>query len=200
MSIYSLSLARHRYAGLVSQSSEGDWKERAIQMARVVKEIAVQELGKGARRTRAVIETPDNWFTDRGEDSKRDEAVQKLYWFVGHLVGALEGLMYHAGYIQDIWTVVPKAWKGQTPKPIMHDRGVKALTDQGWILDPKKFKHDVAEAVLLARIAGNKLRSEFSGGKGWTRVWSSNGQEMPLLDGVHIRQWIPPRSNGSLTY
>ena len=39
--------------------------------------------------TDIIIELPTNWFNERGMTSKDNEAIQKLYYFVGALIGIL---------------------------------------------------------------------------------------------------------------
>lgn len=191
MSIYSLSRQRTERLWYVTQPFSGaDWMTRAVRMANAVCEEAIAvwtlqicELGKS---TWAFVETPDNWFNERGMDSKNAGDVQKLYWFVGYLVAQIanRGILLN---LEEIWTVVPKAWKGQTPKGIMVDRGVAELSARSGIVfdDENRLPDDAAEACLLARIAAFKIRSKFSEGKGWARVWSRNLD----LSAIRIREW-----------
>lgn len=135
-----------------------------------------------------VCETPDNWFTDKGMDSKNAGDIQKLYWFVGALLGAIQHRAAGGIGLQEIWTTIPKAWKGQTPKRIMVERAMRQL-DRCGIWPEKTIPDDAGEAVLLARIAGEKFRTKIEEGKGWARIWSRSWEAM--ADVVKIRMWSP---------
>ena len=94
-----------------------------------------------------VIETPANWFGPRGQVSKDNEAVQKLYY----LVGAVIGILTQHPWVHSIWSVAP-TWKGQTPKEIMIKRARSYARSQDLVLN-KDAPDDTAEALLLARYA-----------------------------------------------
>jgi len=98
-----------------------------------------------------IIELPTNWFNERGMTSKDNEAIQKLYYFVGALIG----ILYNKPNVFSIWGVSPMAWKGTTPKPVMIERAYKYLKTMGKDTDIK-MPHDTCEALLLGRFAFSK--------------------------------------------
>lgn len=98
-----------------------------------------------------IIEVPTNWFNERGMTSKDNEAIQKLYYFVGTLIG----ILYNKPNVFSIWGVTPMAWKGSAPKPVMVERAYKYLKNLGRDTDIK-MPHDTCEALLLGRFAFSK--------------------------------------------
>lgn len=194
ISLYSLTCDKTLWAMQVSQPSEShtDWQQRAIKMATTVSVALVQAMnstdfdpGDGVEDLWLVSETPDNWFSEKGIDSKNAGDIQKLYWFVGMMVSNLRMCALEIN-LRQIWTVVPKAWKGQTPKPIMEKRAARWLDSCG-ICPEKPIPDDAAEAVLLARIAAEKFRTNPEEGKGWARLWSN--REGRQVDRIKIQLW-----------
>ncbi len=98
-----------------------------------------------------IIELPTNWFNERGMASKDNEAIQKLYYFVGALIG----ILYNKPNVHSIWGVTPMAWKGDVKKPIMVERAHRYLKNLGRDID-EKIPHDTCEALLLGRFAFSK--------------------------------------------
>lgn len=188
MSIYSLHQQQTETFWYITQPLGGpDWMSRAVRMAQGTVDLVDRHWNTevdGENRVVAAVETPSNWFTDKGMDSKNAGDIQKLYWFVGHLTSCL---IASAAWLDlaEIWTVVPNAWKGQTPKSIMVTRAVTHLRESSIEFDEKDLPHDAAEAVLLAKITGNKLCSNLEEGKGWERIWSS----ISGVDSIKARQW-----------
>lgn len=140
-------------AGFIKQqtSSSVDYHARGAYMAaEVIRIISVLE--PPVPLLDVVIEAPANWFDSRGTASKDSEAVQKLYYQVGLLVG----MLCNHDAVRSVWCCTPGQWKGQTPKPIMVTRSQRFTAAQGIFL-PDHVPHDVHEAILLGRWA-SKLR------------------------------------------
>lgn len=148
-SIGSLGYALHENgcitsAGVIKQKgNQGGYHWRGAGMASTVAQLVV-----GIPKVHVVIETPTNWFNERGMASKDSEAVQKLYYVVGAIVGVCQGILN----VDSVWGVDPNKWKGQTPKKIMQTRCEKYLGVMDLKL-PDRAPHDTAEAVLLAAYA-----------------------------------------------
>jgi hypothetical protein len=117
------------------------WQAKATYMAH---QIATTASINGGKRCFIVIETPGNWFTTKGVDSKNNGAVQKLYCVVGMIIAACQSLDNAVA----IATVEPSGWKGQTPKPIMEKRCHKMLEMHGMHCDLPYT--DSMEALMLA--------------------------------------------------
>jgi hypothetical protein len=190
MSIYSLNRQKTEKVYFIHQPLGGsDWMLRATQMAMQVEHEIVMLSRLDMNRVFLIIETPSNWFTEKGMDSKNAGDIQKLYWFVGCIAHAC------AHYpVDELWTVIPSAWKGQTPKPIMVDRACTHLEDcnvrdkDGNLVISdgiNPIPHDAAEAVLLAKIAAAKISSNLKEGKGWSKIWS-HGDPKDILK---VRTW-----------
>ncbi len=146
-------------AGVISQhtSRDEDYHARGFYMAqtieRRIKDIS-EEMQEGVD---VLIEVPANWFCERGSASKDNEAVQKLYYQVGAIIGLLATLPY----VRGVWTVQPHQWKGQTPKAVMVKRALAYASAQGVFLQ-EKIPHDTFEALLLG-VYGLKLRGSEPG-------------------------------------
>lgn len=122
----------------------------ARQLLRVIEEAAESIEGP----LDVILEVPSNWFDSRGMDSKNSEAVQKLYYQAGAIVGALAT----SKGVHSIWTVTPIQWKGTTPKDVMVRRA-KAFAGAQGIFLRNGIPHDSCEALLLGKYAV-QLRQE----------------------------------------
>jgi hypothetical protein len=167
-----------RNTGVIQQHTDAEvaYQTRAKAMADTVERL-INILIEWDELVDVIIETPENWFGPKGMDSKNSDAVQRLYWQVGVIVGILS----HTANVSGIWCVGPTQWKGQTPKPVMLARALKYTAEQQIFL-PETIPHDTAEAVLLGRF-GLKLRF-------FTDDGSADYQE-PLIC-IHRRGYIPP--------
>lgn len=137
----------------VSYHARGLWMAREVHrlIDNVVLPNILQHMPQGLPLVQrdqldVVMEVPTNWFNERGIASKDDEAVQKLYYQVGAIVGTL---CAHPN-VSGIWVVEPMQWKGQAPKNVMKERAFKYAARQGINL-PDTVPHDTCEAILLAR-------------------------------------------------
>lgn len=150
-------------AGAIVQKTHHsvDYRRRAHAMAHIVDHTIAHQIAFGLPyRLAVVIETPSNWFTPRAIKSKDSEAVQRLYFMTGCLVGRLAS----NDDVDSIWGVYPK-WKGQTPKAIMKRRALNRLQQAGRHVTPS-MTHDTAEAILLGlyaaeRTTDNRLHTSF---------------------------------------
>lgn len=136
--------------GFVKQTSDTliDYHARGLWMAQNVYFLIGGMLGDhSSDKLDTIIEIPTNWFNQRGQQSKDNEAVQKLYYTVGCIVAVL---VSHP-HIKSIWCTSP-VWKGNVPKKIMVERAQHMARAQGRELK-KGCPHDTAEAILLARWA-----------------------------------------------
>lgn len=106
-----------------------------------------------------IIEVPANWFNQRGQQSKDNEAIQKLYFTVGCIIA----LLACHPYVNSVWCITP-IWKGSLPKDVMVERAKRfALAQDRTLKD--HVPHDTAEALLLARWALDRyepLTGEFA--------------------------------------
>jgi hypothetical protein len=152
-SIRSLGLAVFDESGAVtkiaslklSNGHEDDYVIRAVAMARSIVPYVMD--GDWS----VVTETPAHWSHARGTNSESSESVQKLYWFVGTLVGHLIDLPQ----VKDIYTVKPAQWKGTVPKAVMTARARKMFPT----LPIDSFPHDTHEALILGSWARRKIES-----------------------------------------
>ncbi len=138
-------LGHLRHAIILQQttSAQTSYHARGLWMAREVRRLVDTS---GCTSVDVIMEVPTNWFNERGQASKDDEAVQKLYYQVGTIIGTLAAHPSIAG----IWVVEPMQWKGQAPKNVMKERAFKFAARQGVNL-PAGIPHDTCEAILLAR-------------------------------------------------
>ena len=151
--IWDLSTGRpNRIAG-VKTEGKAPWQARANNCAMQVINSIFSLLNRSEANCMAVggviVETPSNWFTEKGQASKDVEAVQKLYYFCGNLIArfADEGL--------PVWSIRPEAWKGQTPKRLMVRRSLERFEKYG--IEPAPgMTHDAHEAHLLAVHAAHR--------------------------------------------
>lgn len=154
-----------------SPSSNNDTYEyqvRALAMAHTVINTAVsliKALPDGGLHV--LTEMPNNWQTQKGNDSKNSESVQKLYWFVGAMLGAMST---HSA-CGTLHGVYPNEWKGATPKTVMVKR---ALAYQSQIMTYSS--HDAAEAVLLSK---------------WS--WDHRSPQAKICEGGHILLVMGPQ-------
>ena len=100
-----------------------------------------------------VVEQPSNWFNGKGAAAKDSESIQKLYQFVGALLEALTHQMPQS--VQSVYTVTPTEWKGQVDKKVMVARCDEFLGRTGFAA--YDYTHDVAEAILLAKWASDRV-------------------------------------------
>ena len=150
-SIRSLGLAVFDEAGTVTKiahlklanGNDEDYVIRAVAMARSI----VPYVMEGDWNV--VTETPAHWCHARGTNSESSESVQKLYWFVGTIVGHLMALPQ----VKDIYTVKPAQWKGTVPKAVMTTRAKKMFPT----LPIDSFPHDTHEALILGAWAKRKI-------------------------------------------
>lgn len=98
-----------------------------------------------------IIEMPANWMGGRGEQSKDNEAVQKLY----ATVGCIASHPVIRAYCSVVCWVQPGQWKGQVDKDIMLNRAVRYAGVGHKITD-----HNQAEAILLGRYCVERLARE----------------------------------------
>lgn len=158
-SISSLGTAFHDYKGSLEEaclltntnSTSMPWQERAEFMARATAEfwwrrLTMNRIAYGALIV--VIEMPENWFGERGMQSKDSEAIQKLYFFTGMLIKSLSICLT---YVHQILLVTPTRWKGQVPKPVMVQRAFKYLKKQDFQWPEGGMSDDIAEAILLGK-------------------------------------------------
>lgn len=149
--------------------------------------------------TLIVTETPSNWFTDKGMASKDDEDIQKLYWMVGALSASCK---YGFKGRCIMLAVTPQVWKGQANKKIVQGRAEKYMKenfDAGW---NQPIQHDIADALLLGRMAVQKVVPKIYEGDsppdGWHILWSDGmlgldeiTRSVPLLDSSIVRKgWV----------
>lgn len=156
--------------GAITQltSTEENYTARAVEMA--------SSIGKIVREVEsyviAVVETPSNWFNDKGTKSKDAESIQRLYWTVGAIVNQL----VMEPVCAEVWTVRPEVWKGQTPKPVMRGRVEAYLKTFGRVL-PEEAPDDTSDAVWLAKTAAEKYLTKSGGDSlpdGWWPVYPWN--------------------------
>lgn len=165
-------------AGHVALSGDTDWHIRAAQMISTVHTICAEMAPE-----HIVIETPNNWFTEKGQSSKDNEAVQKLYYVVGGLCAALMAIPIK------LWTVTPSVWKGQTPKSVSEKRARALLTPYG--LGELSMLSDTWDAIHLAHTAVARSTTIMTNGKpdvsmpfNWSLI---GGRGAPWNDGVTAR-------------
>lgn len=123
-----------------------EWYPQSVAMVR-----EIEVLLDTTKPQIVVVETPNNWFTERGDAAKDSESVQKLYYTTGGIVAAACRTQ------ATVYVVTPQAWKGQTPKGIMVTRATILMQKQG--LPLCAMPHDVAEAILLATEAGRRVHT-----------------------------------------
>ncbi len=127
------------------ESTSHEWTQRAAAMARCV---VVRCMGYmcGGVDNEFILETPEHWANSaRGRDSENNEAVQKVYWVVGAIIGMISTQLSTRDTIH---VVRPSQWKGNVSKPMMVERAKRHLTECD--LTACKFSHDAYEAVCLA--------------------------------------------------
>jgi len=131
----------HLLQHIKQHNTAANWHARALQMATAVQYTLSQNLPLSPFAV--LVETPANWFCERGQDSKNSEAVQKLYFVTGAICASL----FEIPACRGIWSVDPGQWKGQSPKSVMLTRAQRycARYDINLMHAPS----DVAEALLL---------------------------------------------------
>lgn len=147
-------------AGCIKQSGGNDgYHRRGLYMAHAVAQI-VDSTDRDADQhfVDVIVETPTNWFNEKGQASKDNEAIQRLYYFVGALMATLSA---HP-QVYAIWAVDPVQWKGTTPKDIMVARALKHAAAQAMNL-PLRTPHDTCEAILLAKFGVNNYNDGATG-------------------------------------
>lgn len=132
--------------GTFATKEHDSWRLRSATMAHRVRSRIEHLIDEHQVPTVVVMETPANWFNQRGQASKDSESVQKLYHFVGELVGQLSRTD-----ISRLWVTTPSGWKGTTPKAIMVKRAITYGSRYGLQLDPSY--DDACESLMLARAA-----------------------------------------------
>ena len=140
------------YGSLVALGDEKDtpWRLRSYEMADALYRDVGALLSVHRIKSLSVItEVPDNWFTEKGMDSKNNEAVQKLYFFTGCMIGVLKGLSECTA----VYATVPSQWKGQAPKRVMIQRCIGVLQRRvGDHITPGQVRampDDTVEAIML---------------------------------------------------
>ena len=124
---------------------KGGWARPACCMGRAVAFVAQQLSSLYSPVTiHTICELPANWFSEKAIASKDSEDIQKLYFSVGHLCGELSRIPV----VKSIHLILPGLWKGQKPKRIMVKRAKRFI--------PTITNHDVAEALLLGKLAYEK--------------------------------------------
>ena len=128
--------------------NEANWQSAASAMAEaVVLTINTALLEEPGDTWIAVSEMPENWFGSRGEKSKDNEAVQKLYYYVGYQMCFL-----HSHFPKvPMFLVTPSRWKGQTPKAVTMKRVLRILAQQG--INKDKIDNNVADAIMIGQYA-----------------------------------------------
>lgn len=174
-SIRSLGLAcstichpRPVFCSGIEQRTDTDesWQGRALGMAMIAMSVLIEQLNQhDIDEVIAVVECPNNWFTGRGISSKDNEAVQKLYFFVGALLQQLSIL----SSVKHCFTVTPGDWKGQVGKSVMLSRAAHYYStyDLNW---PASITDDAAEAILLARVGAEYLEKGIGSPRSWRSV------------------------------
>jgi hypothetical protein len=138
--------------GAIKQSTATSvpYQARALSIAsNVVSLVASLEVS-----VHIICETPGNWFNAKGEASKDSEAVQKLYWTTGAILGGLGAYHGLSAAAMTMWVVEPRDWKGQVEKPMMRQRNIAWLDQYGLAL-PESAPMDTSDALGLARKAGS---------------------------------------------
>ena len=191
-SIASLGLAFSRFDGGIIDARflrqitgrQVDYHVRAFAMAQMLRAIAFEVSTDLKADLTFVLEVPANWFTGRALKSKDNEAVQKLYYTCGIILGVLT----QTACIDSTWVVTPR-WKGQVPKNIMKRRALQHIRSdfQGHIVD-ESMPHDVAEAILLARYAAERRHVDMH-----NRIWFEN----PLVM-IHRKEYLDQRCTTSV--
>jgi hypothetical protein len=190
-SIASLGLAFSKFDGGIidarflrqTTGRQVDYHVRAFAMAQMLRAIAFEASTDLKADLTFVLEVPANWFTGRAMKSKDNEAVQKLYWTCGIIIGVLT----QTPCIDSTWVVTPR-WKGQVPKDIMKRRALAHVRGSFQGSVDEGMPHDTAEAVLLARYAAERRNVSVE-----NRVWFGD----PIV-GVHRKNYLDQRCTTSV--
>lgn len=147
--------------------------------------VAVGGIATALAPTVIVIETPANWFNERGIDSKNNGAVQTLY----QTVGAIMGVLVRCEGVASIWAIEPTQWKGQAPKEVMMARCRRDCASLVKITTG--MPHDTAEAILLGRKATLERMTKSDGTFGLPVPWSCVVAHHDLTDTLlEVREFI----------
>lgn len=130
-----------------SKDQSANWQSAALTMSEAVSLIITTAIADDPEGYILVSEMPENWFGERGEDSKNSEAVQKLYFYVGYQMSLLRRQYPSI----KMFLVTPTVWKGQTPKTITLKRAVALLAKQGVSL--KVLDLNVSDAIMIGQFA-----------------------------------------------
>lgn len=131
--------------------ADASYTERAMRMAKVtVDSVYAAAYGiNNATLTTVVVELPENWAGGRGVSSKDAGSIQKLYFFVGALLGELSFVEGMREPLRNVYLVEPSKWKRQVPKKIMRKRIDHRLAKFGDRALGHHTPHDVSDAVGL---------------------------------------------------
>lgn len=161
-------------AGAISQKTHTDYYFRGAAACYTLRHLISSTVEKG-QEVWVVIECPANWFSEKGIQSKDNEAVQKVYACVGALVS---GLVFHPD-VSQIYTVSPSGWKGNAQKQHMIRRWERLRRIKGIHIREEKgsVPHDTIEAIMLARAAGDVYdalthRFDYAFKLIWNRVYA----------------------------
>lgn len=149
------------------------------QVQDMVCQLAPDSSHYGDNETIIFLEVPDNWFDKRGENSKNNEAVQKLYAATGSILSSLQWVKVAT---TTCYGVRPIQWKGTVPKEVSRTRLNRWLEQYGYKPLDKDVPNDVSDALSLAKRGAEEVFQQESKGSSSLEKWSLIWQKGQLMD------------------